>query len=258
MLTIVVPMCGTGQRFKDAGFDVPKPLVPVAGVPMAKLAVDCIRPECGHRLVFAIRADHHAGWGIGGKIQEWYPGSDVRVVNGPTGGAAETVSLVTDDESIQDDPLLVVNCDQWLARYAVKEFIQLCGWQCGELDAATMTFWCHDRNPKWSFVRRRKSPTFGGESSRVAEVAEKKAISQEANVGVYYFGSARLFRTAFVQMVQADDRVNGEFYVAPVLNHVMNMGAVFASRYSQDCFRGLGTPEDVKAFEADPPFGFIP
>ena len=36
---IVIPMAGQGQRFAEAGYALPKPLIPVAGVPMVVRAV---------------------------------------------------------------------------------------------------------------------------------------------------------------------------------------------------------------------------
>ena len=44
MLNIVLPMAGRGSRFAAAGYDLPKPLIPVHGVPMIELVVHNVRP----------------------------------------------------------------------------------------------------------------------------------------------------------------------------------------------------------------------
>ena len=33
-IKLIMPMAGEGNRFKEKGYDVPKPLVPVKGLPM--------------------------------------------------------------------------------------------------------------------------------------------------------------------------------------------------------------------------------
>ena len=42
MINIVIPMAGRGQRFTEAGYDKPKPLIDVVGVPMIKRVIDSL------------------------------------------------------------------------------------------------------------------------------------------------------------------------------------------------------------------------
>ena len=44
MLTVVIPMAGRGSRFADVGYELPKPLLPVHGVPMIEVVVRNLRP----------------------------------------------------------------------------------------------------------------------------------------------------------------------------------------------------------------------
>ncbi len=39
MLNVVIPMAGRGSRFADAGYEIPKPLPPIHGVPMIEVVV---------------------------------------------------------------------------------------------------------------------------------------------------------------------------------------------------------------------------
>ena len=57
MLTIVIPMAGRGSRFADAGYELPKPLLPVHGVPMIELVVANLRPSVPCRFVFVCRRE---------------------------------------------------------------------------------------------------------------------------------------------------------------------------------------------------------
>lgn len=52
MLNIVIPMAGRGSRFANAGYKLPKPLIPVHGIPMIKVVIDNLAPKCEHRFIF--------------------------------------------------------------------------------------------------------------------------------------------------------------------------------------------------------------
>src|SRR5260370_38240428 len=58
MLNIVVPMAGRGSRFADAGYQLPKPLIPIHGVPMIGMVVKNIKPRRPHRFIFVCLEEH--------------------------------------------------------------------------------------------------------------------------------------------------------------------------------------------------------
>jgi dTDP-glucose pyrophosphorylase len=236
MLNIVVPMAGRGQRFVDAGFADPKPLIPVLGVPMIELVISNLRPAIPHRFHFLIQREHDRSYGLSEALRRWAPGCSVTFVDGITEGAACTVLLARD--MIDDDaPLMIANCDQYIdadinAYLAAME----------AADGLIMTMWADD--PKWSFVRR-------DAAGRVTQVVEKEVVSNEATVGIYNFAKGRDFVRAANAMIAADQRVNGEFYVAPAYDMLIREGARI------ECFgigsvgkgmHGIGTPADLVAF----------
>ena len=42
MINVVIPMAGRGQRFVEAGYDKPKPMIDVVGIPMIKRVIDSL------------------------------------------------------------------------------------------------------------------------------------------------------------------------------------------------------------------------
>lgn len=236
MLNIVVPMAGRGQRFADAGYALPKPLIDVAGVPMIQLVIANLTPACPHRFHFLLQRDHAVTHGLDAMVQEWAPGCSVTLLDGVTEGAACTVLLARAFID-NDDALMIANCDQYIDT-DINTYLAA----QGGADGLIMTMWADD--PKWSFVRR------DGEG-RVSGVVEKEVVSNEATVGIYNFARGRDFVRAAEAMIAAGLRVNGEFYVAPAYDQMIDAGAQIACHSIGRVgagMHGLGTPADLEEF----------
>lgn len=240
MLNIALPMAGRGQRFADAGFDLPKPLIPIHGHPMIEVVIDNLRPSTAHRFIFLVLREHAQSYGIDQKLRQWAPGCQIVFVDEVTQGAACTVLLAREFID-NDDPLMIANCDQYIdadmdAYLASME----------DADGLIMTMWADD--PKWSFVRR-------DTQGRVVEVVEKKVVSNEATVGIYNFRRGADFVKAVEAMIAADLRVNNEFYVAPAYDQMIRNGArveCFDIGRLGDGMHGIGVPADLRSFVDDP------
>ena len=64
MLNIVVPMAGAGSRFTAEGYNDPKPLIPVHGIPMIELVIRNLTPLLPHHFIFICQEDHVANYGL--------------------------------------------------------------------------------------------------------------------------------------------------------------------------------------------------
>jgi NDP-sugar pyrophosphorylase family protein len=242
VLTIVIPMAGRGSRFADAGYTLPKPLLPIHGTPMIELVVSSVRPSTPARFVFICQREHLDSYGLEARLREIAPGCAVIAIDGITEGAACTV-LLAEHEIDPDDALLIANSDQWVD-IDVDAHLSLLDSQ--NLDGLIMTMFAD--HPKWSYAQI-------GDDDRVCRVVEKQVISEEATVGIYAFRRGRDFVRAARAMIAADERVNGEFYVAPVYNVLIAEGATIGydnvGAVDEDV-HGLGTPEDLERFRALP------
>ena len=237
MLNIVIPMAGRGSRFQNAGYLVPKPLIPIFGKSMIELVVGNIRPREPHRFIFLVLEEHLKTYALGSALKRMAPGCEVISVAGVTEGAACTVLLAR--EFIDNaDPLMIANSDQWVD-VRIDEYLSRL---TPGGDGLIMTMRADD--PKWSFV--------GVDSQGFAsEVVEKRVISNEATVGIYNFRHGRDFVNSAEQMIAKNLRVNNEFYVAPVYNEMIRDGKrilIHNIGKVEDRMYGLGTPEDLRKF----------
>jgi NDP-sugar pyrophosphorylase family protein len=235
MINIVIPMAGLGSRFVQAGYAQPKPMIPVLGRPMIELAVANLRPSMAHRFIFICQRAHEEQHGISRLLREIAPGCELILIDGVTEGAACSVLLA---EAFIDNaqPLVIANCDQYVD-IDIDTFFERA--LAPEVDGLIMTM--PGDHPKWSYVRR-------GASGWVEEVREKVVISNEATVGIYHFRKGSDFVQAAHAMIARDERVNNEFYVAPVYNGLIGQGRRIGGHDIGDAMFGIGTPEDLQAF----------
>ncbi len=240
-MNIVVPMAGRGSRFAVAGFTDPKPLIPIDGRPMIDWVVENIRPTRPHRFIFICLAEHLIRYPrIERHLRELCPGCVIVTVNAVTEGAACTV-LLAKDHINSDEPLMIANSDQFVD-LNIDEYL-------GHMDSAKadgliMTFWSD--HPKWSYCRM-------APDGLVTEVVEKKVISNEATVGIYNFARGSDYVRSAEAMIRENRRVNGEFYVAPTYNILLENGARIVTmktgREGSGMY-GLGVPEDLALFKS--------
>jgi len=238
MLNIVIPMAGKGSRFQNAGYTFPKPLIDVKGKTMIEVAVNNLRPTCEHKFIFICQKEHCEKYDLYHILQNATNNKfEIVQVDGPHGGAACAVLLASQHINNDTDDLLIANSDQFI-KIDINDFIAA-GRKPG-VDGLIMTF--KASHPKWSYARVDKT-------GRVIETAEKKLISDNATVGIYYFKSGKDFVNAAHAMIKKNIRVNDEFYVCPLYNELIldddNVG-IYPIDVEQ--MHGLGTPEDLNQF----------
>lgn len=225
-MNIVIPMAGIAKRFQDAGYRTPKPFLTLGGRTMIERVIENLASR-GDRVILLHRREHEAvleGLEFIGVERVLIP------VEQTTEGQACTVLLAKD---LIDDcsPLLIANSDQWVSydREAWLTFLD-------SIDGGLMVFTNND--PKWSYA-------LCNDEGRVIEVREKQVISRCATVGVYYFKHGSDFVKEAEAMIERNERVNNEFYVAPTYNTLCKEKEVYP--FWVDHMFGLGTPEDYEA-----------
>lgn len=231
-MNVLIPMAGAGSRFAAAGYTFPKPLIEVKGKPMIEVVVNNLNIEANY--IFIVQKEHYETYHLQYLLNLIAPGCRIVQVDGITEGAACT-TLLAKELIDTDEPLLIANSDQYLEWNSNET---LYAFAADGIDAGIVTF--HASHPKWSYARL-------DDDGFVAEVAEKKVISDLATVGVYYWNRGSDYVFYAEQMIAEDDRTNGEFYVCPVFNHAIKDGKTVRAK-SINRMWGIGTPSDLQEF----------
>ncbi|MBT8545269.1 NTP transferase domain-containing protein [Polynucleobacter paneuropaeus] len=236
-MNIVIPMAGLGSRFASAGYELPKPFIDVAGKPMIVRVMENLKqPDA--KFVLLARNEHiENNMDLIKKIKSEFNALFVPIYK-LTEGTACTV-LFARSHLPQNEPVIIANSDQ-IVDDCFDKFIQDA--RARSLDGSILTFTDRDLNPKWSFAKV-NSKGF------VTEVQEKKAISEFATVGIYYFRRADELVDGVVQMLIENDRTNNEFYICPAYNYLIRNGKkVGIYNIEQLKMHGIGTPDDLNAY----------
>lgn len=234
-INVLMLAAGKGQRFIDQGFtDKPKPLININNIPMIGLVCEKLNIEAN--FIFVVKEEHCQKFELETTLNLLQPNCKIVKVSGPQLGSAYS-SLQAKDLIDNDNHLMIVNSDQiweWDANNFYYQMIQK------NVDGGILTIVENSGDTKWSYAKI-------DENNNVIEVAEKKPISDVATVGIYYFNKGSDFVKYAEQMIQANDRVNNEFYTCPVYNYMIKDKKII-KYFHCDKFIDLGTPENMKIY----------
>ena len=231
-MNVLIPMAGAGKRFADAGYIFPKPLIEINNKPMIQWVIESLNLKANY--IFIIQKEHQKKYNIRSVLNVLQPNCKIIELDHVTEGAACT-TLLAKKFINNSDPLIIANSDQyikWNSSKAIYDF------SSKNLDGAILTF--EAIHPKWSYAKC-------DEQGFVTEVAEKKVISKNATVGVYYWKHGSSYVSSAEKMIKKNIRVNNEFYVCPVYNEFI-LEKKKVKVYNVDEMQGLGTPEDLNNF----------
>jgi HAD superfamily hydrolase (TIGR01509 family) len=231
-LNILIPMAGAGSRFQEAGYTFPKPLIDVNNKPMIQVVVENLNIDAHY--IYIVQKEHYDKYSLKYLLENITSGCDIVVVDGITEGAACT-TLLAKEFINNDNPLLIANSDQYV-EYDSNNFMYSC--IAGNNDGMILTF--EANHPKWSFAKI-------DDNGYVTKVAEKVPISNMATVGIYYYKKGSDYVKYAEQMISKDKRHNGEFYVCPVFNEMIEDGKKIKT-YDVDKMWGIGDPKALEYF----------
>lgn len=235
---LVIPAAGNGQRFKNAGFNTIKPLIPVFEIPMINWVIANFSSDLLSRIIIISKFEDE----LHELKNNWFKKNPIDIefclLPDQTQGPADTVSRVKDIIDLKA-PMVVANSDQFVDS-ELTEFLNRT--IQGPEDGMLLSMTAH--STKWSYIGRRRD-------GQINKVVEKMEISNEATVGIYGWKQAIHFFYSYEKMCNNNDRTNGEFYVAPTYNYLISegfsVGSINIGRIEESVY-GLGTPEDLKTF----------
>ena len=222
LLQIIIPAAGRGSRFIGSEFQPPKPMITWNGKPMVQHVIDNFFSK-GQNIILIKRIDH-----------DFIPENcEVIEIDYTTDGPATTANLAKDLIDMESE-LIITNCDQIIKDWNQDLFLQFARRFDGVLGCFISS------SPKNSYVKL-------NETNLVTDVREKQVISNIATNGLHYWRKAKYFFESYQEMLDRQDTTNGEYYVAPTYNYLIQKGYNIGVYMFNQHFP-IGTPEDLQKY----------
>ena len=235
----LIPMAGLGKRFIEAGYDAPKPLILVDGIPMIVRALESL-PKANTNIL-VIRKHHICSKLLRQSLQQYFSNIEIIEIDHLTKGQADTC-LLAQKYVPKDSILNIGSCDVGY-KYDIKKYEN-------ELNKSDNLVWVYNNNPNVL-----KNPEMYGwvklsKENIIEYVSCKKPISKNLMLdpvvsGTFTFKRAEIFFEGVEKMIEKKDLVNMEYYVDSVFNHISKVNKAFwVERYYS-----WGTPQELKLYE---------
>ncbi len=243
-MQIIIPMSGFGERFRRAGYTVPKPLIEIDGKPIIAHVIDMFPGETD--FIFICNQDHlnDPAYRMLAILKEYCPSG--RVVGipphklGPINAVLQVEHLLNPSE-----PVVVNYCDftcYWDWQH-FKHFVN--NTACAGAVPAYKGFHPHSLgSTNYAYICE--------VDGWIRDIQEKQPFTNNrmeeyASSGTYYFASAQIMGEAFRAVIEQDLNIGGEYYVSLAYKPLLS-GKKAVSVYPLQHFMQWGTPEDVAEY----------
>lgn len=244
-MKIIIPMSGWGERFRRAGYTVPKPLIEVEGRPMIEHVMGLFPGEPDSNFVFICNREHLETTPMRAVLKRLAPGGTIVQIEPHKRGPVHAV-LQARAQMPADEPVIVNYCD-FSARWDYEAFKRMAAESgCAGALSAYRGFHPHTLgDTHYAYMR------VDGEG-RMLEIREKEAFTKNrmeeyASSGTYYFSSGRLALRYFDELVARGIDKNGEYYVSLAYNLMVRDG-LEVRVFELEQFLQWGTPEDLAEY----------
>lgn len=236
----IILLSGHSDRFKQVGL----PIKPLLEIDENLFAIDytvSMMSSCYTDLIFVTKlSDNLNDW----LLNRYKGASVVTTTDHRDGPAVSLLNVMTDLSRIcQNDTLLISYCDLFIND-------NICNIQFNnDIDGALIThtgFHPHTLYNK-SFAHLKH------ENNKVVEVKEKgcytaNQLEEPASSGIYYFKSITLLKKYIEKQINANERVNNEFYLTMTYNYMIK-DMLNVILHPVDNYISFGVPNDYYLFK---------
>lgn len=227
-MNILLLAAGKGQRFQDVGYP-PKPLIELNGLPMWEAVLSNFLTQLPgeHEVIVATKVEYEI------------TSNKYKIVNleGPQMGAAHSASQAAKHFKDQDAGLWVLNCDQFITFDGVALATLL-----AEKDPDGLLLHFNEPNGETKWGRSII------DNGLITEIVEKTPVSPNAHTGHYYWRCTWWLEAGYKGIVCNNIKINGEFFISPIFNDMIECGATEIYPFFVEEFIGIGVPDDLEAY----------
>ena len=244
-MQLIIPMSGEGKRFKDRGYELPKPFIQISGRSIIQHVVEMF-PGI-EDILFIVNKKHHEDTKL--KLNERLlniaPNAKIAIIDNHKLGPAWAINKAR--EFIKTDVPVVVNYCDFACMWDFSAFRTQLQSGLDGLIATYTGFHPHMlRNTQYAYLKM-------DESGNLVEIQEKLSFTSEpmcesASSGTYGFGTGQILIDAVEKQIKNNDSYNGEYYTSLTYRNMVKSGKII-KKFDIDRFFQWGTPEDFENFK---------
>jgi len=234
-MTILIPMAGMGKRFSEVGYVIPKPFLPLGKLTMIQSVINNIYNDEAN-FIFVVNESQINPKALELQISEITNKFELMIIDHVPQGPAMSC-LIARNKINNNQPLIITNCDQIIEDLNYEYFNNFI--QFHRLDGCIGIF--HSSNRKNSYVKV-------NDNNEIVDIKEKVIISNLATNGFHFWKRGSYFVESSDQMIKNNDTVNGEYYVAPSYNYMIQSG-MKVMPYNFNMHFPIGIPEDYENYK---------
>jgi NDP-sugar pyrophosphorylase family protein len=235
-------MSGVGERFRKAGYSIPKPLIKVDGKTIIEHVCSLFPGE--DKFTFICNSKHLEETNIRQVLLSIKPSANVVEVPSHKKGPVYAVSWVED--LIEDNEEVIVNYCDFGTYWDYEDFLKHTR-ERGADGAIPSYKGFHPHmlgSTNYAFMRDKKQ--------WMLEIKEKEPftdnrMNEYASNGTYYFKRGSYVKKYFKELMHKDINLNGEYYVSLIYNLLVEDG-LKVSIYDIQHMLQWGTPQDVEEY----------
>ncbi|ACT60880.1 glycosyltransferase family protein [Hirschia baltica] len=243
-MQIVIPMSGFGERFRRAGYELPKPLIQVDGKSIIAHVIDMFPGD--HDFIFICNKDHlqTPEYRMAETLRRYCPTGKIIPIAAHKLGPVNAV-LKARDEIDVNKPTIVNYCDF------------TCYWEYSDFENFLKETNCDGCVPAYrGFHPHSLGSTFYAYMKHTGlwmdDIQEKQPWTDNptdefASSGTYYFKTGQLCLDAFDAQIAQDLNINGEFY-ASLAYRILKQKKLSVAIYELQHFMQWGTPADLEEY----------
>ena len=250
-MIILIPLGGTGKRFKKEGYILPKALIKVNGKEIIFHLIDNLKISNKISYIYIPYNIEYENYDFENLLKNRYPNYKFKfmILEQQTRGAAETIYKALQNlyssqirypinmiqmKEMFDKPILCLDSDN----FYTNDIINL--WNG---DNIVFSFLSKDTNPIFSYLKT-------DENENILQIIEKQKISDKACTGAYGFESYYDLIDYCRYIITNNITQKGEFYTSGVINYMLKKKNIKNITIDNKYYHSLGTPEQVKLYES--------
>jgi len=239
---IIIPMSGIGNRFIQAGYKEPKPLIVVDNKPIIEHVCDLFPNE--DKFTFICNSKHLSETNMREVLLSIKPNANIVEIPNHKKGPVYAVSLIED--LIEDNEEVIVNYCDFGTYWDYADFLKHTrernadgaipsykGFHPHMLGSTNYAF-MRD-NEQWMLEIKEKEPF------------TNNRMNEYASNGTYYFKKGIFVKKYFKELMKKDINLNGEYYVSLIYN-LLIQDNLKVSIYNVQHMLQWGTPQDVEEY----------